>query len=191
MTTTRMTGQEPFHRGGAPLDVGVLDFWQWADSELLSNALRGRLAEYLVALDLGVADGMRTEWDPYDLRTLGGITVEVKSGAYLQAWYQPRPSKISFKIARTLAWDPTTGKYDTESRRQAQVYVFAVLGGPEQTDVDPLDLSQWRFHVLGTETLDNRLGGQKTLALGSLLRLEPEVVEFGGIRGAVERAVEV
>src|SRR5262245_3216737 len=59
---TRKTGTEEFHRNGTPVGTNLLQFWCWCNSDLLSNAARGKLAEYLVALDLGVADGVRTEW---------------------------------------------------------------------------------------------------------------------------------
>ena len=51
---TRYTGDEPL-----PLGVSLLDFWQWLGSDLVSNAFRGLLAEYLVALAVGAADGAR------------------------------------------------------------------------------------------------------------------------------------
>jgi hypothetical protein len=184
----RRTGQESFHQAGHKLSHRLLDFWRWSSSELLGNTQRGVLAEYLVALDLGVADGFRTEWDAFDLQTSNGISVEVKSGAYVQSWHQDRPSKISFGIAPTRGWDAETGKYDTDRKRQAQVYVFAVLGEKNQTEVDPLDVSQWRFHVLPTQVLNDRVGGQKTLTLGALMKLEPEIVRHGEVNVAVQRA---
>lgn len=67
--------------------------------------------------------------------------------------------------------------------------MLAVLGEPEQADVDPLDVSQWRFYVLATEALNRRLGDQETLSLGPLRRLEPEGVLFGDIGHAVARVV--
>ncbi|MBT3194140.1 MAG: hypothetical protein HN341_16470 [Verrucomicrobia bacterium] len=188
MPARHLTGHEPFHRAGHQLEHRVLNFWRWSSSELLGNTLRGVLAEYLVALDLGVADGFRTEWDAFDLQTSTGITVEVKSGAYVQTWHQDRPSKISFGIAPTRAWDPTTGTYGTEYRRQAQVYVFCVLGEKDQAEADPLDLHQWQFHVLAAQVLNGRLGEQKTLTLGSLLKLGPDTVAHGQINVAVQRA---
>ena len=190
MDATRLTGREPFHRSGKQLGPALLDFWRWVDSDLLSNTLRGRLAESLVAVDLGVADGTRTEWDPYDLQTAEGVTVEVKSAAYLQAWHQRRASPISFGIAPTLAWDPDTGEFGKRRKRQAQVYVFAVLGEGDQTVVDPLDVAQWRFCVLPTKTLNRGVGDQKTLSLGALLRLGPAEVGLGGINEAVHTAAE-
>ncbi len=84
----RKTGDEPLHIDGQPLAANVLSFWQWSASDLISNTMRGRLAEYLVACALGVADGVRVEWDAYDLRTPSGIKVEVKSAAYVQSWRQ-------------------------------------------------------------------------------------------------------
>ena len=99
MPAQRLTGQEELHRNGENLG------WRWSASELLGNTLRGVLAEYPVAVDLGVANGIRTEWDAFDPQTSDGTTVEVKSGAYVQAWHQDRPSKISFGIAPTLGWE--------------------------------------------------------------------------------------
>ena len=73
-------------------------------------------------------------------------------------------------------------------KRQAQIYVFCVLGEKEQRNVDPLDVRQWRFHVLATQVLNDRLGEQETLTLGSLLRLKHEKVTHGDITGAVEQS---
>src|SRR4051794_38674696 len=92
----RKTGRELFHDGAAPLGFDVLTFWQWSASDLVSNALRGRLAEFLVGQALGIANGVRAEWDAYDLCMPSGLTIEVKSAAYLQAWAQKSLSAISF-----------------------------------------------------------------------------------------------
>ena len=77
MTALPLTGREPFHGAGQQLDHRLLDLWAWANPELLSNALRGRLAEFVV-LDLVVAGGIRTEWVSFVLKVAGGITVEGK-----------------------------------------------------------------------------------------------------------------
>jgi hypothetical protein len=109
----RKTGGERFHISGHSIDFNLLGFWQWSSSNLASNALRGVLAEYIVACDLGVADGVRTEWDAFDLRTPEGIKVEVKSAAYLQSWKQSAPSKICFDIRPNYGWDAATNTYGT------------------------------------------------------------------------------
>ena len=87
------TGSESFHDDGRALGVSLLQFWQWSASDLLSNATRGRLAEYLVARDLGVADGIRSEWIAHDLTSKIGTKIEVKSAAYVQTWIQRRASR--------------------------------------------------------------------------------------------------
>jgi hypothetical protein len=86
----RKCGTERFRNGTTLLDFNLLDFWQWSSSDLVSNALRGRVAEFLVAQALGVSDGIRNEWDSYDLRSLSGLRIEVKSAAYLQTLKRSR-----------------------------------------------------------------------------------------------------
>ena len=68
-------------------DVSVRDFWQFALGDLRMNNARGYLAEFMVGKALGLQDLKRIEWDAYDL-CLDGITIEVKSSAYLQSWEQ-------------------------------------------------------------------------------------------------------
>ena len=78
---TRKTGEERFHLSGQPTGPVLLDFWRWSVSDLVSNATRGRLAEYIVASALGLATGVRSEWDAFDLLTPAGLRIEVKSSA--------------------------------------------------------------------------------------------------------------
>jgi len=185
----RKSGDEVFHDGPAPLGFDLRNFWQWSASDLVSNALRGRLAEFLVAKALGIADGVRTEWDAYDLRTATGLTIEVKSAAYVQSWAQRAPSTICCDIAPTRFWDATTNVLATDIRRQADLYVFALLKHPfnERTLVDPTDVSQWEFFVTPAATLNARMPNQKQLGLSTLLKLGPLRCVFAELRGVVER----
>ena len=43
--------------------INASDFWQWAYSDFMSNALRGVLAEYIVAHAANCTHCPRTEWD--------------------------------------------------------------------------------------------------------------------------------
>lgn len=70
--TIRETGAEPFLLDGSPVDADLLGFWQWSSSELVGNALRGALAEYIVATAVGANGGVRTQWDAYDVETADG-----------------------------------------------------------------------------------------------------------------------
>jgi hypothetical protein len=157
LTTTRKTGTERFHWRGKDLGFDLLSFWQWSTSDLVSNVTRGRLAEYLVARALGLAsEGVRDEWSAFDLLTESGIKVEVKSAAYIQSWHQRVLSSVGFVVPKTLAWDADTNLQEGEARRQADVYVFALLAHVDKPTIDPLNLSQWQFYVIPTSVLDAR-----------------------------------
>ena len=156
----RCEPEEQFHDKGHPLGFDMLSFWQWSTSDLVSNATRGVLAEYIVARALGVSDGVRDEWAAYDLRAADGTRVEVKSAAYIQSWRQNRPSRISFRVPKTRAWDRKSNRRSKEKKRQADVYVFALLAHRDQRTLDPLDVSQWEFFIVPTALLDNRTRSQ-------------------------------
>ena len=132
LEVVRKTGREPFHAGGKPLPFDISTFWQWSSSDLVNNALRGVLAEFIVASAIGCADELRVEWDAYDLKTSDGIKIEVKSGAYIQSWYQRQLSPIQFDIHPAQAWDNNTGTFTSEIKRQADVYVFCLLSHKDQ-----------------------------------------------------------
>ena len=145
----------------------------------MGNAERGILAEYLVSCALDIPRNVRGLWDRYDLITPEGITIEVKSSGYLQSWGQKNLSTISFGIAPTFGWDDKTNTYETESKRQAQIYVFCVHHHQEQESVNPLDTNQWTFYVLPTKTLDKKVGTQKRITLSTLRKLGAVPASFG------------
>ena len=104
----RKSGEECFRKDGSDLDFDLLDFWQWSMSDLVNNATRGVLAEYIVARALGVpVNKTRDFWAPYDLAVSGRTKtkIEVKSSSYVQSWGQSSFSSISFDISPSYAWD--------------------------------------------------------------------------------------
>lgn len=164
-----------------------MEFWRWAASDLLSNAMRGVLAEYIVANALGITGGVRTEWDAFDLRMENGTTIEVKSAAYLQSWHQNRLSSISFGIQPTKGWDSSTNIVSAERKRQADIYVFCVLNHKDQVTVNPINLDQWDFYILRAEVLNRECPIQKTISFNSLLRLGPVKAAYSEIASVVKR----
>lgn len=143
-------------------------------SDLVSNATRGRLAEYIVARALGISTaGVRDEWAAYDLITPHGIRIEVKSAAYLQSWHQTALSKITFSIRKARTWDSKTNLLDDTPVRSADVYVFALLAHQDKATLDPLDLDQWEFYVVPTRVLDERARSQHSITLASLQEIAP------------------
>ncbi len=185
----RGAGTEHFHGAGLDSKMTLLDFWQWAYSDLLSNTNRGRLAEFIVAraLGLGFTD-VRTEWDRFDLVTHTNLRVEVKSAAYVQSWFQKKLSDICFVVSARRGWDATTNEMEATPRRHADAYIFALLAHQDKTSVDPLDLEQWKFYVLPTATLDSRKRSQNSITLKLLSTLCPNPITFAHLRDAVEQA---
>jgi len=187
----RRRGDESFHHGSRDLRIGLSEFWQWSFSDLVSNATRGVLAEYLVAQALGVAGGVREEWAAFDLAAADGTRIEVKSAAYIQSWHQERLSKITFRVPKTRAWNRETNRQSQDVRRQADVYVFALLAHKDQSTLDPLDVAQWEFFAVPTLHLDGRKRSQHSITLPSLQALAERAVTYSELKGAVERAAQI
>lgn len=177
--TTRKTGDEVFCYGDKELTFNLIDFWQWANSDLVSNTARGILAEYIVAKALGLGkDDVRIEWNPYDLVTDTGIRIEVKSSAYIQSWDQEGYSKIQFSIKKTRTWDPKTNQIDNKPTRSSDVYVFALLVHKDQGTINPMDLSQWEFYVIPTKILNELKKKQNSITLSSLINLSGRPIKY-------------
>ncbi|HAK96025.1 MAG TPA: hypothetical protein DCM87_13795 [Planctomycetes bacterium] len=163
------------------------DFWAWSTSDLLDNTARGVLAEFLVGLAVGAPlDGVREEWAPFDLEA-DGIKIEVKSAAYVQRWTQRKLSSIVFRVPKTLPWDADAGTSGTEPGRQADVYVFALLGHRDKSTIDPLNVAQWEFYALSRKTLDERRRSQHSITLRSLRSLAGPAVPFEGLGAKVKQ----
>ncbi|WP_018296825.1 hypothetical protein [Corynebacterium lubricantis] len=184
------TGHEPILDANGSALGTLTSFWQWAYSQTLENNQRGVFAEYLVGLALNAVRGQhRVEWDAYDLKTPDGITVEVKSSAYLQSWPQETPSQLKFGIAETKGWTAETNLYAESASRKAQVYVFCVLTAVDPATVDPLDTRQWDFYAVPSSQLNDEFGHQKSISLSQLLaRLNPEKLTFNQLEAAVRDA---
>ena len=190
LTPSLKSGSECFHSSGQNLGFDLLNFWSWNCSDLVSNATRGRLAEFIVAKALGITtDGVRDEWGAYDLITPADIKIEVKSASYLQSWSRKDLSKICFAVPKTREWNLDTNVLSPEQRRQADVYVFALLAHEDKQTIDPLDLSQWKFYVLPTCVLNARARSQHSITLPSLEKL-PGAIMFDEVASAVSGCKE-
>lgn len=185
----KKTGEEVFIKQGAAIDIQLLEFWQWSQSDLLNNTLRGTIAEFIVAKAVNATNKIRIEWDAYDLVTRDGIKVEVKSSAYLQSWKQERDSSINFSIRTAKGWDAATNLSAVQGGRSADVYVFCLLEEKDRDLINPLNLDQWKFFVLSTEQINREKGMQKTIGLSSLLKMSPIVSSYDGLATAVQSAM--
>ena len=165
------TGEENLTDNGQNTNYNLLDFWRWSVSDILSNATRGRFAEFVVGTAVGLnPKNLRDEWDAYDLRTDDGIKIEVKSAAYIQSWSQKRFSAISFSIKPARYFDSGTNIM-SESTRHADLYVFCHLKHKDQNTIEPLKMEQWDFYVLPTCRLDNYERSQSSITINSLKKM--------------------
>lgn len=177
----KKTGNEVFKSNNNFLGFDLLEFWQWSNSDLLSNAARGRLAEFIIKKALNLPEDVRREWDAYDLN-YKGLKIEVKTSAFIQSWKQDKLSKIIFGIQPTRAWNYDTNKFEGEIKRQADVYIFSVLDHKDQSTIDPMNLDQWIFYMLPTNVLNERLPNQKTISLSGLEKLNPIKAKFENLK---------
>lgn len=186
----KKTGEEKFIKQNTEMDMRLLDFWEWSQSDLLNNALRGTIAEFIVAKAVNATNEIRLEWDAFDLITSEGIKIEVKSSAYLQSRKQDKDSTISFSIRPAKGWDAATNISATKSRRNADIYVFCLLKEKNRNLVNPLNLDQWKFFILTTEQINREKGAQKTIAINNLLKMNPIVAGYDELASAVYRIME-
>lgn len=195
-----LTGNEHFTFDGMPVNKLLLDFWAWNQSYLLSDGIRGELAEFIVATALGITDeAPRSSWGDYDLLLDGEFRIEVKSAAYLQAWdvydgtrlpVRKREgfSKIVFDIKPVRASGYSRSD-DVDIRRHSEAYVFCLYACKNAEEANPLVLDGWQFYVLPTARIDALCGEQKRISLGSLLKLDPYFCKFDSLNEAVRKAV--
>lgn len=169
------------------MDATVADFWRFAMSDLRMNNTRGYLAEFLVAKALGLNDVTRVEWDAYDL-LLDKIRIEVKSSAYLQAWEQPRPSRIVFSGLRGTRYHPRHGYDPSGKGLNAHVYVFCVQTAVAHEDYRPLDLDQWSFYVVKRSALERQRSA--SVGLDTVVRLANRDTAWAELRPTVVRAAQ-
>ena len=185
---TRKTGMEPIYDDKGKQISSVLEFWQWAYSDIIGNIERGHFAEYLVARALNVRQNTRVEWDKYDVLTNDDISIEVKSSGYVQTWQQKGKSKISFSIRTTRAFNSKANAYEREIKRQAQIYVFCVHNYEKKDEgLNPLDMKQWDFYILPTEKLNMEVKEQKTISLQKIIKLGAEKCSYSELSASINK----
>lgn len=176
------TGNEHFTFDAMPTNHLLSDFLSWISLDLMNSATRNILAEYIVSCALDIDGAGQKSNIPF--RTVfNGLTIEIKSSAYIQAMNEDIPlASPAFGIAPTYVWD----KDDIVKReRNASVYVFCLLDCLNRNIVDPLRLEQWKFYVLPTSVLNEQCGEQKTLTLNSLKALNPTEATYETLKKAI------
>ena len=185
-----LTGKEQIYGTELSLkNAQVLAFWRWAFSDLRMNDIRGVFAEWLVALLLDIPLNTRDSWGEWDLTTENGVSIEVKSSAYLQAWKQKRVSRISFSGLRGKRLNAESNLYAKEKTYNADLYAFCAQIEKDPKKWDALDLEQWRFYLLKREELIPLQ--QNSISQNRLAKLTPEMNAEEFQRRAKELIAEI
>lgn len=183
----RLTGAERFITS-ASIAPTVLDFWRWSTADLMSNATRGILAEFIVATALDLTEEIREEWVPVDLK-YKGTPIEVKASGRLQAWGQDELTKPKFGVTKAKLYDRETGEYRGDPRRHAALYVFCLHHCCDTAQVNPLDLDQWSFYVTPTSLLEQRFPAANNVSLCQLETAGVSPVAYSGLRLEIDRHI--
>jgi hypothetical protein len=179
-TTPGYSGGETL--GGADValpDASILNFWQWAYSDLADNVNRGVFAEWMVAKLLGLSyTECRPPWQAWDITSPEGVRIEVKASAYVHSWttagsttsQAAKPTRIEFTNLCTRAYvDEAQTKLAAEPTYNADLYVFCMQTNPDPQTWDALDLSQWEFYLVPKATLEAH--GCKSMSLNRVCQL--------------------
>ena len=182
------TGNELFSFRGKSVGYQLSDFWSWQASDLLSNTLRGVLAEFIVAKALDIKiDTPRIDWIEYDL-LLKKKKIEVKTSAYLQSWSKEGNSKPTFSIRPARAWTPEFGY--VEPPRHADLYVFCLNTEREWKSADSIDLDKWKFYPVLTSKIEAKYKEQKTIGLKAIEQLCQNYCDYSDLKHTVSQLLK-
>jgi len=151
-------------------DSTVSDFWKWACSDMIIPSNRNDYALFLVANALGLTKMPRIHWENSDLR-YRKKKISLKSSAYVEHWKQKRVKRLSFDIAPKKGVDAQTADSLTYRNRYPEIYIFAVLNEKKLPKIDVLNLDQWDFYVVRTESLDEHHYDTRKLGIRALQKL--------------------
>ena len=179
----QLTGDELLSCEGMQHPYSISDFWKWYASNTLHSALRGAIAEFIVAKALDLPCVVRQSWDAYDLM-YNKNRIEVKSSAYLQDDNGDKYSRISFSIAKHSHWNEDDAWNIKE--RPSEVYVFCLFAETDRAKADTMKLEQWQFYVLPTSIIDEQCGDKQTLSLSALLSLSPIKCTYSELKSVMD-----
>ena len=184
--TSCLTGKESFMLDGQPVGFSVIDFWRFQFSNIWD--MQDQIAEFIVAQALGQTEPYnKNGWTLWDIN-YRGRRIEVKETAYYHSWR--KDGKVSaqrfFNISKAYSrYKDSTSEF----KRQNDIYVFCLNTGETKETSNPLDLDNWRFWVVPTETIDLVCGNNKTISLSRLQNLSglKKGINYEEIKAAVDK----
>jgi hypothetical protein len=159
----------------------LIDFWQWAFSDLCDDDIKGIFAEWMVRTLLGLPSisTRRVSWADSDIILANGTRIEVKSTALWQSWklvnedgtQKPCPAPASLNPshvrfgglqARTAV---SPAKPGDAIQFKSSVYIFCFQSETDPAAWDAWNLDQWEFYMMSQQELvDLKIGDSVSLA---------------------------
>lgn len=184
-----MTGEEKFSLNGMELEMSMLDLWQFKYSNIYN--MQEVIAEYIVAKALEKEqadnDAYWTLWD-IDYR---GKRIEVKETSYYHSFN--KPGKISRQRVFGITKANSNYEYEGEENRyerQNDIYVFCLNLGETAETSNPLNLDNWEFYIVPTNTINNNCGNNKTISLGRIKGMGFQAVKFNQIKKQIDEMID-
>ena len=175
--------QDRFIINGQEAEWSVLDFWQYAYSDLNSDP-RDMVAEFLVSHSLGLSESInRQDWTVFDI-LYRNHQIEVKSTSYFQTWR--KDGKVSLKRHFSIRQSQDDKKIVA---RHSVVYVFCILNGFTREEANALSIDNWDFYVAPTALINEKCGENKTISLGKVQKLSRKC-SFLEIKEEIDRIID-
>lgn len=187
-----MNPEEMRLRGNADLiaEANLLNFWQWAFTEMCDDSTRGVFAEWMVRMLLGLpcASEQRVSWANSDIILENGTRIEVKSSALVEAYKTFDEHGVRFADLSLAIKDPKKVRFgrlrarnslilapETDPKTfKSDLYVFCFQAQPDPAVWDAWDLSQWEFYVMSRQELEERKIGN-SISLATLRNMRPSM----------------
>ena len=184
--TKLLTGNEPLTQGGKPTKFTVLDYWRFQFSNIYH--VQEEIAEFIVSMALGLdAPHNKSQWTTWDI-DYREKRVEVKETSYYHSFNEGGGISQQRTFGITKAY--SNYKDNTSSfERQNDVYVFCLNTGETKEDSYPLELDNWRFWVMPTETINRLCGDNKTISLGRIKSItgQKDGIGYGELKAEVDK----
>jgi hypothetical protein len=141
-------GSEPFLLNGRSIDVRLAEFWRWGFSDLAIDAVREKLAEFLVLKALKIPTKSVRAGSRFV--TPRGSEMQVYSRTLIPG-LGATPKSVIFGNPKELL-SGGRGKFAAKEK-YPEVFIFAVFLPPDAISMDPVNLDQWIFFALNSSIL--------------------------------------
>jgi len=153
------TGDEHFFNADMPTTHILSDFYSWLSADMTTPAVRNLLAEYIVAMALGIEQ----EGKVFPCLYYGEYSIAVSSSGYVQ-------TSAGHLVSPTF-----------KAPANADISIFCLHEHLNKNTSDLMKLEQWTFFITNKKIPDD-----KPLTVSVVKALSPYMVKYDEIKGAID-----